>query len=146
AGTGRHGSGISPSAAALVAGLYDGEASTSRYRRRNKPRPGRKAHTQFLHHLTPSVTDPSGPTLVKIAAPAPAHRVVLLALGELPALQADPVIFPARLHGRGRAIFPNPAIAILLEHDHGVIGARRAGRGQAKRQAARGKDQSLHNS
>src|ERR1700690_3410754 len=40
-------------------------------------------------------------SLVKVAAPAPAHRVVLLALGELPALQADPVILPARLHRCG---------------------------------------------
>ena len=55
-------------------------------------------------------------------APVMGHRVVLLRHREVPALQMDPVILPARLH-RVTGFVPSPAMAVLEHHD-GLIGSR----------------------
>jgi hypothetical protein len=54
------------------------------------------------------------------------HRIVPLRLRFVPALQADPVVFPPRRQRSSLTSLPSPARAVL-EHRHGAVGARRGG-------------------
>src|SRR5580692_12417479 len=76
-------------------------------------------------------------------APVVLHRVIALGLGHIPARLADPENLRGP-PGLGGVVVPRAASAVILELDHGVVGARRRRRGETKRQNANPKYQTFH--
>jgi len=131
--------GVSPHAAPAAPELNHGEigagrSSGSQADRRQQSNYHCKSH----HSSTPQCWRPSaagsfvagGSRRLALPnprfAPAVHHRIVPLRLRFVPALQADPAEFPPRRQRSGLTSLPSPARAVL-EHRHGVAGARRGG-------------------